>query len=76
MLVCYKPIPAQGMCQGQDSLYKGCVEWLVETLAGNRIRQLMQPPHHLEAQAPAKTHTRSLLKLNHEAITTYCNSIV
>ena len=64
------------MCQGQVSLHKGCVEWLVETFDGNRIRQLMQPPHHLEAQAPAKTHTRSLLKLNDEGTTTYCNSTV
>jgi hypothetical protein len=69
-------MPAQGMCQGQDSLHKGCVEWLVETFDGNRIRQLMQPPHHLGAQAPAQIHQRYFLKLNEEAITTYCNAIV
>jgi len=70
MLVCSKPIPAQGMCQEQDSLHKGCVEWLVEPFDGNRIRQLMQSPHHLRAQAPAKTRTRYLLKLNDEATCT------
>jgi hypothetical protein len=58
------------MCQGQDSHHKGCVEWLVEPFDGNRIRQLMQPPRHLGAQAPAKTHKRSFLKLNGEATTT------
>jgi hypothetical protein len=62
------------MRQGQDSLHKGCVEWLMETFDDNRIRQLMQPPHPQGAQAPAKTHKRYFFKLNDEATITYCNS--